>query len=192
MKLRLNIKTGYSLVEIIVVVSIIVMLSVIFMANIKKGENFNDLQLAMQELTQDFRIVQGNALSSSKPEGQTSVPCGYGINFHPARADRYIIFFEEPDGSGECYLGGGAGASIDYKWDVVDANDHEMETKLFPKNIEYNGPVRDIYYIPPYLTTFIDAAQPSTNIDLDFVHTSTNDQLKIRVNIYGLVEITSN
>lgn len=101
--MRVKFLTGFTLIELMVVVSIISLLSVIIFANYRSGERQLALQRSAYQLAQDLRRVQGMAMATREFEGE--VPPRYGIEFTKDQ-DSYILFTDIND-NGKYEPGGG-------------------------------------------------------------------------------------
>ena len=91
-------KTGFSLIELAVVVSIISILSVIVAANYRAGERQLALQRSAHQVAQDIRRAQAMAMGAVKcppniPACANQIPPGYGI--HLRRGDPFYILYAD-------------------------------------------------------------------------------------------------
>lgn len=82
---------GFTLIEIVVVVSIIVIITGIVIFNIGSVRQNSALLKSAQNLSLNMRQVQNYSLSSKDFKAQ-GVPCGWGIHFNGLGSTSYIIF----------------------------------------------------------------------------------------------------
>jgi len=75
-----NKKSGFSIIEFIVVIAIIGIISGFMVINFRKGEGANKLLRVGQRIVQGIRESQGMALSSSEQTGQ--IYDYYGVHFN--------------------------------------------------------------------------------------------------------------
>jgi len=80
---------GFTLIEIVVVLSIIILLSSLVLANYRTGANQLALERSVHKLTQDLRRTQEKAMSAKEFQGQ--VPPRYGIELNTGSSD-YVLF----------------------------------------------------------------------------------------------------
>ena len=91
-KSRKRKSSGFTLIEILVVVSVIAIISTYLIVNWRKNEKRYQVQFAAQELVQNLRKAQDMALSGKKYPGETTVPSAYGIYFNLSTKNSYLIF----------------------------------------------------------------------------------------------------
>ncbi|MDO8676384.1 MAG: prepilin-type N-terminal cleavage/methylation domain-containing protein [Candidatus Azambacteria bacterium] len=96
--------SGFTLIEIMVVVSIIVVISAIVIFNIGLEKQNSALFRSAQKLSLDLRLAQSFALSSKvykknsngtscvSSSTTTCVPCGWGAHFNGINSNSYVIF----------------------------------------------------------------------------------------------------
>ncbi|MDD5032767.1 MAG: prepilin-type N-terminal cleavage/methylation domain-containing protein [Candidatus Pacebacteria bacterium] len=134
-------RIGFTLIELMVVVSVITIITAIIAANYKEGEKKYNLSQAAQRLASDIRRAQNLAISGIDVKEQY---CGYGIIF-PSSGDYYSVY---ADVSPECATSN----------NIYDAGDYILETVYLPSGISYQYPPSsfDIFFKPPRPTTFFD------------------------------------
>jgi prepilin-type N-terminal cleavage/methylation domain-containing protein len=88
---------GFTLVELLAVISIIVLLTSITLPNYRTGDQNMSLERSAHKLSLDLRRAQGMAVSVSSFEGE--YPFGYGIYFNLNQSDSYIIFADLDGGN---------------------------------------------------------------------------------------------
>lgn len=76
-RLSASINRGFTLVELLVVISITILLSTLVLANYRGGESQLALQRSANKLAQDVRRAEEMAMSAKEHQG--NVPPGYGI-----------------------------------------------------------------------------------------------------------------
>jgi len=99
----LNLKSGFTLVEILVVTSIIIMLSSMLLANYELGNYRLSLDRALHKLVQDIRRAEEMAMSSNtRFQGcSPGLPQGYGVYFDLDNSTSTYILFADCTGSGK-------------------------------------------------------------------------------------------
>ncbi|MCX6813817.1 MAG: prepilin-type N-terminal cleavage/methylation domain-containing protein [Candidatus Azambacteria bacterium] len=86
-----TISKGFTLIEVLVVLSIIVVITGIIIFNIGTERQNSALLRSAQNLSLNLRRAQSFALSS-KIYKTVGVPCGWGVHFNGANSTSYIIF----------------------------------------------------------------------------------------------------
>jgi len=163
---------GFTLVELMVVVSIISLLSVVVFANYRAGEKQFALQRSAHKLAQDIRRAQN--MSMATQEFQGAVPGGYGIYFNITTSTQYILFAD---------LNGSK---------TYDSSNEKVQTLEFEKRVSIiilsPGSPLNIFFFPPDPTVLISGnpAINSASITLNFEGGSGKT---IKVNKAGLIEI---
>ena len=89
-------KTGFTFIELLVVVAIITIISGMIVVNFRKGETGGRLQRSAQQIVQNIRKIQNMALSSVEYQGEVPEG-GYGARFREADVDSYILFADTTD-----------------------------------------------------------------------------------------------
>jgi len=80
---------GFTLIELIVVISIIVLITALTLPNYRAGDKLLALQRATHKLSQDLRRAQEMAISAKEFEGEVSA---YGIYLNEDQPTKYILF----------------------------------------------------------------------------------------------------
>ncbi len=145
-KNRLNHHSGFTLVELLVVMFIVGLLASLVLANYRSGQKKYALEQATQKLVSDIRKAQNMAISGVEIPGQCSVadPCsGYGVSIRKSSNNFYRIFGDKVDNS---------------RYQPADAL---IEIINLPPDIEIKAtsPIpskTDIIFEPPAPTTFIN------------------------------------
>lgn len=88
-------RQGFTLIEMLVVISIVATISSILVVNWRKNEERYKLQRAAQEIVQNMRRTQTMALAG-KEYGTGLIPNkSYGVHFEPNQPRSYFIFADE-------------------------------------------------------------------------------------------------
>lgn len=181
-----SVKSGFSLIELIVSLSVITLLTGLFLANYHGANRRTDLTMTAQTLVTDIRFAQANALGLIKYDGE--VPAGgWGVYFARGSNNndtRYVIFADENDdrsyqeGEGNEGLGGR----------LVD-----LPPNIVIDNIRV-GSIQDtkasVTFLPPDpLTRIQGTSATSTSVEIR-LREKLNDTTKtVRINFLGLVEV---
>lgn len=165
---------GFTIIELVVVISIILILSSIVIPSYKQREEVFSLQRSANKLAQDLRRTQEMAMSAKDFKGV--VPKGgYGIYLTISQADLYILF---------------ADCNNNKFYDETSAPCNGFPEKVeeikFERRVKIQSPSSlTITFIPPNPTVNIFPETPSASISL-----TNNGQTKaIIVNKAGLIEI---
>lgn len=161
---------GFTLVELLVVISIIAVISAIVFANYRQGEKQFSLQRSAYKLTQDIRRAQNMAMASREVGG--AVPEGYGIYLNTTNPTQYILFADEGNG-------------------LYGSGDTDVETLGLEAGISITGlspasPLTIVFY-PPDPTVLISGNTEinSASITLNYGGGSGKT---VSVNKVGLIE----
>ncbi len=151
-------KSGFTLIEVIVVVAVIGFLSASMLSSQKSSSARRQLGLDVQKAVQDLRNAQNLALSS-----QVSADCGnkvvpYGIVFNTALSDRYLL-------AADCNQN-----------NAYDAGDIIIQTVFFPESrvnsLQAEGVVvssLQVFFTPPLPTVFINGVASVSTISASAV-----------------------
>ncbi|MEK7578319.1 MAG: prepilin-type N-terminal cleavage/methylation domain-containing protein [Patescibacteria group bacterium] len=82
---------GFTLIEMLVVITIMGVIAGIVIFNIGSEQQNSALSRSAQKLSLDLRRAQSYALSS-KTYKSAGVPCGWGVHFNGSGSTSYIIF----------------------------------------------------------------------------------------------------
>lgn len=194
------IKTGFTLVELLVSIFIIVLLAGIIFASYRTGGQQFALQRSANKLAQDIRRVQQMAMSAKEtnlggqvPAGQEFVPKGgYGISFDTISSNSSYMIFADCNENRQ-YTSGNVCVSDSYPEDVETI---ELEKGVQIKDIQKEGggsPDRiDITFVPPDPEIHIvppAGGEPSwCEIILVLIADSSKTKT-ITINKAGLIEI---
>jgi len=128
-------QSGYTLVEMLIVMFIVVILSTVMLVNYDQGEYRLALNRAVSKLAQDLRRAEGMAMAAKEIEGDVPIG-GYGVHFAYVEPTSYIIFANKNVDS--IYDDG-----IDVIIETVEMTDGAEIFSLIP-----GGPL-DIIFLPP-------------------------------------------
>ncbi len=177
---RLKGQKGFSLIEMLVVMSIIGILSTVVILNFRQGGRETSLRQVAQRVASDIREAQTMTLGAKRYAGEAR--CGYGISYKDPTT--YIVYVGPSSKDVDCDLV----TSRNYG----AAEDSIVETvKVLDVKIEFVKPFPDIFFQPPNPTTYIDnkdLIQSNTPADIELT-TATGDTKKILVYPSGLVEV---
>lgn len=87
----MNKTSGFTIIEMLVVLAIIIIITGIVIFNIGLERQNSALLRSAQKLSLDLRRAQSFALSS-KIYKTSGVPCGWGVHFNGAGSTNYIVF----------------------------------------------------------------------------------------------------
>ncbi len=169
---------GFTLVELLVVVSVVSIISSITLVNYRRGFVQHSLSQSNQKLLADLRKVQNMAISGV---GIASDFCGYGININKSSDPySYIIYVDK---NSDCSIS-------NKKYDVGDDIIEEVNlTNKIKINFTSPSPL-DILFKPPEPLTYINQSN-SLGIDASIVLEAEGFSLPtktITVNTSGLIE----
>lgn len=167
-------KKGFSLIELIIVISIIAILTAITIPNLRRGEEVFALQRAVHKLAQDLRVTSEIAMSGKIVPAPPFPPGGYGIYFSGVNTNQYI-FFRDNDNQKDY----DAGEEIE--------NLSLAEQGVIIESISPAPPISIVFYPPDPTVTIknLSGTFSETTITLR----QQNNRLRIRVNRGGLIEI---
>lgn len=167
-------KKGFSLVELIIVVSIIAILTAVIIPNLRKGEEVFALQRAVHKLAQDLRVASEIAMSGRIVPTPPFPPGGYGIYFSGVNTNQYILFRDNDN-------------QKDYDVGEEIENLSLAEKGVIIESISPATPLSIVFYPPDPTVTIKNIA--GTFSEAIITLKQRNDRLSIRVNSAGLIEI---
>jgi len=138
-------KTGFTLIEILVVASITAFITVFMLINFQK--NRIDLTLSANEFIGKIRSAQNRALASTRYDSGTGlkIRCGYGI--HYINNNSYALYTSPDSGSVNC-------SALNKNYDSADSI---IQTSVFTDiRIEFKSTFNDIFFEPPDPKTYIN------------------------------------
>ena len=184
MNKKINENSGFSLMEIIVVIFIIALFSGSLFANYKQGNNTNKLIVEANIMASNIRLAQNNTLGAVK-YGTSTPSGGWGIHIDLTsdRQSYYIFANKNYDSTGS--LGYDSGEAIVGSGGRVINMDRE--TEIASTSV---GSVLDISFVPPDPDTIIyDVTNDSTTTEATIVlETKDGISRRIKINSFGLIE----
>ena len=168
-RLKIIFKNGYTLVEILVVMSVMALLSGVLIAYNRTGEQQIVLFKEQAKVINTILRAKSLSISTYTKEG---APCGYGVHFD-GTAKTYILFKE-------------ANPCSDNKYTGIDEN---FELNTLPATLNFsNLELADILFIPPEPKTIIngDPNQVGT-FSVIISAVSGNSSKSVNVNNYGQI-----
>jgi len=178
-------KSGFTLVELLVSMGIISVLTVLFLVNYHSTNQRTDLTMAAQTLVTNIRLAQANALGLVKYDGV--VPAGgWGVFVTSDNSlnNNYLIFADENDsqkfeeGEAAINLGG---------------NQISLPPNINIDRITFAGAEAvkgNITFLPPDpITRLFSGYATSTSMDIRLRESINNTTKTVRINFLGLVEV---
>ena len=164
---------GFTLVELLMVISILLIFTAISLPNLKRGDELFALQRAANKLAQDLRIANemamaGKLIGSQFPRG------GYGIYF-PSTSGQYYLF---ADSNGNSVYDGG---------DSIVENLSLQEKGVIIQSISPAPPLSIVFFPPDPIVKINGSTSTSATIVLQQIQSGKT--LQVRVNNAGLIEI---
>lgn len=149
---------GFTLIEMIVVVSIIIIISTVGISIFREQRSRVDLILSAEKIANDLKKARNLAMISSKYDmgSGLEVPCGYGISFDVGNENSYILFAGNNSDTGDC-------GTTDKTYNPTPAaeDDKEVENINLPsKVIISNSADFNVFFEPPHPATTIAPIDP--------------------------------
>ncbi len=174
-------KKGFSLVELLVVISIIAILAALLLVNYKSGQKQLALNRAASKLAQDIRRAQEMAMAAEEV-GENVPKGGYGIYFRKQPSpQRSYIFFADKDINNKCDFGNESINEIEFEGGGIKIKD-------------LGGNHLNVIFRPPDpVTLFTDADgnildYSGISIEISLIEDETKSKI-IRVNKAGLIDV---
>jgi len=101
-KLKIHRELGFSIIELLVAMAILMILSSIFIVNLNSANRRLDLNLAVQYLVSNIRLMQTKSLAPD-PLSASGV---YGLFFTLDNKNEYILFEDKSNPPNDAYDGG--------------------------------------------------------------------------------------
>jgi len=155
---RIFTNTGFTLIEMLVVLAIMVIITGIVIFNVGTQRQNSALLRSAQKLSLDLRRAQSYALSS-KIFRTMGVPCGWGVHFNGVSSTSYIIFADlasAQDCSNEDFIRDSNGSE-----DFEVAN---LEAGITINSLSNN--LSDVVFSPPEPTVNFTPNQTSASVVL--------------------------
>ena len=174
-----NKQKGFTLIELIVVMTITIILSSLVLANYRDGQKRYALAQSAQQLVSDLRRIQNMAMNGV---GITfaSNRKGYGIHIHilegEDETDYYLIYSNN---------------NASWSW---QESDEEIETVNLANNVkitDISTPNRkaDIYFESPDPTTYIKAPASPNTITITLGMDNLANTETITVTLAGVIQV---
>ena len=170
--------TGFTLVELIVVMALIVFITGLTIINLRPGEEELLLERSINQVARDSRSVMGITLRAKPhPCGATSNFSGYGIHFTPG--DTTYLLFSDCNGSNK-----------------YEPADDEGEVFKLEKGVRIQdatplqGGGLHVLFVPPNPDVYINADpdEPQGQIILELVSDSTRTRT-LTITNKGVIDI---
>jgi len=184
-------KNGFSLIELLVVISIIGLMSSVMVANYRSGQRSSDLNAAAQKMVSNIRLAQHYAMGL-KDSGIGDETIGWGV-FIDKSTNSYIIFadiIETPNHNKNRLYDNGSGSSVDEKYLSVS-----LSANISIDSISFGGNEINYVFQPPRPKITIcdhNASCPESGDDSEaeiILKNKVGQTRKIKINKFGLVEI---
>ncbi|MEK9129807.1 MAG: type II secretion system protein [Patescibacteria group bacterium] len=171
---------GFSIIELIVVISIIGIMSSLMFANYRQGERESTLEYATQQVAQDIRKAQNLSLAGSKLDEDYTY--GYGIFFDKNKKSEYFIYGDV--GEKNKY----------YKFNIENDKEIFSEPIVLSTNVEINiTKNEDIFFAPPDPITYINGENDNNvKTEIKICFTTINKCKTILVTTAGRIEVSNN
>lgn len=192
---KINLKKGFTLIEMTVVITIIILLSSFFFANYHSGEKMLNLKRSAHQLSQIIRKAEELSLSSQEISFQNQpdpgLPKGgYGI-YVDKNNIKYILFADCNDSHD---FNKGSGLNCDDLDIPVDETMEEffLEKKVIVDQILAGGNSAEkiyITFIPPDPTIRIYSDQGGPHDTAQIILKCENQTKSIYINSVGLIDI---
>ncbi len=169
---------GFSLIELLVVISIILIMSALILASYRSGQIRYTLNLAAEQIISNLRQAQNSAISGKMAETYN----GYGIYFRVNQS--YYIIFGDVNGN---------------KTYETPTSDILLETTQLPNGIKINSIVQgatsysyaEVDFEPPAPKTYIKGRSAEQNSNSLIINLSTADgslSKNITISPFGLIK----
>lgn len=140
-------KTGFTLIEVIIVIAIIGIMTAISIVSLRGGKTSNNLETSRREVASIIKLAQSYALQGKITGGNT--PCGFGVRFTDSNS--YELFYIVP-GSGSCSDKNSSSAS---RRCSGNSDCHSLENYDLKSDIAVNDySDKDIYFIVPHASVY--------------------------------------
>lgn len=173
-------KQGFTLVELLVVMSIILTISLLTFANYRLGEKSFSLEQSAAKLGQDFRKMEESAMSAKEFHGQ--IPKG-GYGVYLKKGDSSYILFADCDLNYQ-YTSSGTPCEGGYSEKVEEVS---LGPRLEISSLS-SGSVLNVVFTPP--TPFVTISGVANEATATIALKDIPSRYKtVKVNKAGLIEI---
>jgi len=183
-KLSKNRQKGFTLIEVIISATIIAVLTGISLANYHSAGQRTELNIFMQQMASDIRLMQSYALSSYEYEDTISSG-GWGFYVNNVN-NNYVLFADN---------------SNDEAYDGISEH---FKTVNFPDGIEVESIIGDLTGLENSVNITFVPPKPTTNIGNNLTANDNNDVIiilkdnrnnitrNIEINYFGLIDVQRN
>jgi prepilin-type N-terminal cleavage/methylation domain-containing protein len=126
----LNVRRGFSLIEVLISVSIIVIISTAVLVSMRNNKTSKELEVAAREVAATIREAQNNALTGKKIN-DSDLPCKFGI--HKTGNSEYKLAYYHHDFGDDC-------SSPTFQ---------DIDTRTLKNGVIFKGGFSLIYYSVP-------------------------------------------
>lgn len=174
-------KKGFTLIELIVVMSIIGLLSSVLFLGRTKGEERLALQRSAYQLTQDLREIQGMAMGAGKVSCDGEYAYSFGVYFHQVEFPNSYVTFADCNGNKQRDVPG------------EDLREIKLEKGVIFYDISPSVPSA-VVFTPPNPTIFINTKEwvdyeCIVTLALESEPDNPVNQKKVKINSAGRIEI---
>lgn len=155
-----KVQKGFTLVELLVVISISMVIGAAAIMNFTGGERTNAVTRAANLILTKVRSVQNKATTVA--QGNGNVPCGYGLHYQNETSLK--IFSVSPKSSFKCAnINSSSSDESNRKYgSTAESVSSDLETvELKRPNVVKIEPFSDIYFVPPEGLVYIDGERVS-------------------------------
>lgn len=167
-------RKGFTLIEILIVISIIIFLSAVLLIGKSSGEKRLALDRMAYQLAQDLRQTQQMAMGAEEFDcGNAVITYNFGIHFKSSWPDYYIIFAD----CNSNHIRDGADEDIR----TVDLEDGVEIFALFPSSSF------SVVFEPPDPRIYI--GQSAWNREAEITFSFGSNLKKVKINSAGRIEV---
>jgi prepilin-type N-terminal cleavage/methylation domain-containing protein len=187
LKLSSESGAGFTIIELIAVISIISVLLAVSIVNFPQFKSQLSLSRAAYSFAQNTRRAQGLALTSLQykdASGTVQAVQGYGVYADPGSNNKQYIIYADKDPGNQSYDSG-----EDYIIETIDLG--ATEPGMIMQQITHiSGTGASINFAPPNPTTTINLASGQNSIDVVFAMEGDQTKTKtVTINTSGLIEV---
>jgi len=162
-------KTGFTLIELVIVISITALISGMVFANMRSGGRSVNINSDAEKLAGIVKQAQMMSLSGQQIGGVR--PDGFGVYI---TTDSYKLFADTYQSFNHLY---------------TDGQDTVIQSFDFTQYVEAGPTGTTIIFTPPQGTIYVDGVLLTTNQLITLTQTEENLNAYVRVNAYGEVDV---
>ncbi len=162
-------KRGFTLFEMMVVLSIISIMAILVLVRFREGEKQYALDQAAQRLAVDLREAQGRAVSGADPGFAIA---GYGIFINSANS--YSLFLGTDKDSNNC--------------PIADSYS-TIKTVNLTNTISIDNVGSRIFFVPPRPTTCINGSPSEELVVFSLTRPGSSVLKQVKVTKYGNIQV---